>query len=172
MNTQELMKSARSARTALAAADTQTKNKALEYMAQALENNTEAILAANAEDVESQRGIISDVMLDRLALSEERIQGMAEGIRQVAALPDPVGKVLDSHERPNGIKITKVLVPMGVIREPPERNVRRGSSGDQSRICLCSQMRQRSTPIRLRDRQGSEAWTYRRRPSGKCHRAD
>ena len=115
MNTQELMKSARSARTALAAADTQTKNKALEYMAQALENNTEAILAANAEDVESQRGIISDVMLDRLALSEERIKGMAEGIRQVAALPDPVGKVLDSHERPNGIKITKVLVPMGVI---------------------------------------------------------
>ena len=115
MNTQELMKSARSARTALAAANTETKNKALMCMADALENNTEAILAANAEDMESQRGVISDVMLDRLALSEDRIKGMADGIRQVAALPDPVGKVLAEHERPNGIKISKVLVPMGVI---------------------------------------------------------
>ena len=109
------MKSARSARTALASASTETKNNALLLMAEALEKNTEAILAANAEDMESQRGIISDVMLDRLALSEERIKGMADGIRQVAALPDPVGKVLASHERPNGIKISKVLVPMGVI---------------------------------------------------------
>ena len=115
MNTQELMKSARSARTALASASTETKNNALLLMAEALEKNTEAILAANAEDMESQRGIISDVMLDRLALSEERIKEMADGIRQVAALPDPVGKVLASHERPNGIKISKVLVPMGVI---------------------------------------------------------
>ena len=109
------MKSARSARTALASASTETKNNALLLMAEALEKNTEAILAANAEDMESQRGIISDVMLDRLALSEERIKEMADGIRQVAALPDPVGKVLASHERPNGIKISKVLVPMGVI---------------------------------------------------------
>ena len=115
MTTQELMKSARSARTALASANTETKNNALLRMAEALEKNTEAILAANAEDMESQRGIISDVMLDRLALSEERIKGMADGIHQVAALPDPVGKVLASHERPNGIKISKVLVPMGVI---------------------------------------------------------
>jgi len=115
MNTQELMKSARSARTALAAANTETKNHALNCMADVLEQNTAPILAANAEDMESQRGIISDVMLDRLALSEERIKGMADGIRQVAALPDPVGKVLASHERPNGIQITKVLVPMGVI---------------------------------------------------------
>ena len=115
MNTQELMKSARSARTALAAANTETKNHALNCMADALEQNTAPILAANAEDMESQRGIISDVMLDRLALSEERIRGMADGIRQAAALPDPVGKVLASHERPNGIQITKVLVPMGVI---------------------------------------------------------
>ena len=115
MNTQELMRSARSARTALAAADTETKNNALLAMANALEENTAPILAANAEDMESQRGIISDVMLDRLALSEERIRGMADGIRQVAALPDPVGKVLASHVRPNGIKISKVLVPMGVI---------------------------------------------------------
>ena len=87
MNTQELMRSARSARTALAAADTETKNGALLAMANALEENTDPILAANAEDMESQRGIISDVMLDRLALSEERIRGMADGIRQVAALP-------------------------------------------------------------------------------------
>ncbi len=115
MNTQELMKSARSARTALASASTETKNKALMCMADALEKNTEPILAANAQDMDEQRGIISDVMLDRLALSEDRIKGMADGIRQVAALPDPVGKVLAEHERPNGIKISKVLVPMGVI---------------------------------------------------------
>ena len=115
MNTQELMKSARSARTALASASTETKNKALMYMADALEKNTESILAANAQDMDEQRGVISDVMLDRLALSEDRIKGMADGIRQVAALPDPVGKVLAEHERPNGIKISKVLVPMGVI---------------------------------------------------------
>lgn len=115
MNTQELMKSARSARTALAAASTETKNKALMCMADALEKNTEAILAANAQDMEEQRGVISDVMLDRLALSDDRIKGMADGIRQVATLPDPVGKVLAKHERPNGIMISKVLVPMGVI---------------------------------------------------------
>ena len=115
MNTQELMKSARSARTALASANTETKNKALMCMADALEKNTEPILAANAQDMDEQRGVISDVMLDRLALSEDRIKGMADGIRQVAALPDPVGKVLAEHERPNGIKISKVLVPMGVI---------------------------------------------------------
>lgn len=115
MNTQELMKSARSARTALASASTETKNKALMCMADALEKNTEPILAANAQDMDEQRGVISDVMLDRLALSEDRIKGMADGIRQVAALPDPVGKVLAEHERPNGIKISKVLVPMGVI---------------------------------------------------------
>ena len=78
MNTQELMKSARSARTALASASTETKNHALSCMADALEKNTVPILAANAEDMESQRGIISDVMLDRLALSEDRIRGMAE----------------------------------------------------------------------------------------------
>ncbi len=109
------MKSARSARTALASASTETKNKALMCMADALEKNTEPILAANAQDMDEQRGIISDVMLDRLALSEDRIKGMADGIRQVAALPDPVGKILAEHERPNGIKISKVLVPMGVI---------------------------------------------------------
>ncbi|MDD6979906.1 MAG: glutamate-5-semialdehyde dehydrogenase [Firmicutes bacterium] len=115
MNTQELMRSARSARTALASAGTETKNRALLLMAEALENSTEPILAANGEDMDDQRGIISDVMLDRLALSEDRIKGMADGIRQVAALPDPVGKVLAEHQRPNGIKISKVLVPMGVI---------------------------------------------------------
>lgn len=115
MNTQELMQSARRARTSLASANTETKNKALMCMAEALEKNAEQILEANTQDMEEQRGIISDVMLDRLALSRDRIKGMADGIRQVAALPDPVGKVLAEHERPNGIKISKVLVPMGVI---------------------------------------------------------
>lgn len=115
MTTQELIRSARSARKALAAADTETKNNALCFMADRLEKNTAAILAANAADMDAQQGIISDVMLDRLALDESRIHGMAEGIRQVASLPDPVGKILTEHDRPNGIHISRVLVPMGVI---------------------------------------------------------
>ena len=111
MNTQELIRSARSARTALAAASTETRNSALMFMADALKNHTEAILSANAEDMESQKGRISAVMLDRLALSEDRIEGMADGIRQVAALPDPVGKVLASHRRPSILQIPLLLFP-------------------------------------------------------------
>ncbi len=75
----------------------------------------EAILAANAEDMAAAKGHISDVMLDRLALTPERIGAMAKGIREVAALPDPVGAVLNRVERPNGLVIEKTAVPMGVI---------------------------------------------------------
>ena len=115
MTTHELLLRAREARSALAGADTGTKNRALENMAQALLDRTEAILAANRADLEDARGHISPVMLDRLALNEGRVAGMAEGLRQVAALPDPVGRVLSTVERPNGLTIRKVSVPMGVI---------------------------------------------------------
>ncbi|GJN65241.1 glutamate-5-semialdehyde dehydrogenase [Faecalibacterium gallinarum] len=117
MTTQEILAAARSAKSALALADTDTRNRALLGMAQALctPENQQAILAANAADLEAARGHISEVMLDRLALSPARLQGMADGIRDVAALPDPVGAVLRRVERPNGLVIEKTAVPMGVV---------------------------------------------------------
>ena len=115
MTTKELLMAAKQAVPVLTRADTETKNRALLSMAEALVSATEEILAANIQDLEAARGNISEVMLDRLALSEKRIQDMAEGIRQVAALPDPVGKILKRVERPNGLVIDKVAVPMGVV---------------------------------------------------------
>ena len=115
MTTREILQAAKAARPALQGADTQQKNTALLAMADALEAQTAEILAANAQDMEAARGTISEVMLDRLALTKDRISGMAEGVRQVAALPDPVGRVLRTVERPNGLVIRKVAVPMGVV---------------------------------------------------------
>ena len=115
MTTREILQAAKAARPALQGADTQQKNCALLAMADALEAQAEAILAANAQDMDAARGTISEVMLDRLALTKERIAGMAEGVRQVAQLPDPVGRVLRTVERPNGLVIRKVAVPMGVV---------------------------------------------------------
>ena len=115
MTTRELLIAAKKAAPVLARASTETKNQALLAMADALMEAAEDILTANQKDLEAARGKISEVMLDRLALSEKRIGDMAEGIRQVAALPDPVGKVLRRVERPNGLVIDKVAVPMGVV---------------------------------------------------------
>ena len=115
MTTLELLQKARGAKGAMALADTETKNRALLAMADALLEHQQAILTANEADLEAARGTISEVMLDRLALSRERIAGMAQGIREVAALPDPVGTVLQRVERPSGIVVEKTAVPMGVI---------------------------------------------------------
>ena len=115
MTTKELLIAAKAAVSALSRATSQQKNDALLAMAQALEDHKDEILAANAQDVSAATGHISTVMLDRLALSEGRISDMAEGIRQVVALPDPVGKVLRRIERPNGLVIEKTAVPMGVV---------------------------------------------------------
>src|SRR5699024_9477211 len=115
MTTQELLHQAQAARPAVVLAGTEQKNAALLAMAGALEAQAEAILAANVRDLEAARGTVSEVMLDRLALSPDRIRGMAAGIREVAALPDPVGQVLRRVERPNGLVIEKTCVPMGVI---------------------------------------------------------
>ena len=115
MTTFELLQKAKASKAAMALADTETKNRALLAMADALIAHTAPILEANALDLEAAKGTVSDVMLDRLALSESRIQGMGQGIREVAALPDPVGEVIRRVERPNGLVIEKTAVPMGVI---------------------------------------------------------
>ena len=111
----ELLEQAKAAKSRVAALGTEEKNRGLLAMADSLEAHAGEILKANAEDLTQAQGKISDVMLDRLRLTEGRIQAMAQGIRQVAALPDPVGLILDSHTRPDGLKIEKVSVPMGVI---------------------------------------------------------
>lgn len=115
MTTMEIMKAAKQAAPSLAQTDTQTKNKALLAMASRLEAAVESILAANAQDVAAARGSVTDVMLDRLTLSEQRIADMADGVRQVAALPDPVGAVRREVVRPNGLVIERVGVPLGVV---------------------------------------------------------
>ena len=113
--TQVQLALARSAKKSINTASTALKNQALEAMASQLLKATEAILAANQIDMEAARGKISEVMLDRLFLDQERIAGMAQGIRALIDLPDPIGEVLDTEVLENGLEIQKVRVAMGVI---------------------------------------------------------
>ena len=113
--TQEQFALAGSAKKSINTASTALKNQALEAMASQLLKATEVILAANQIDMEAGRGKISEVMLDRLFLDQERIEGMAEGIRALIDLPDPIGEVLDTEVLENGLEIQKVRVAMGVI---------------------------------------------------------
>ena len=115
MTTREILVEANRVKAQAALAGTQKKNAALLAMAEELVRSSEEILAANSEDVEAARGKISEVMTDRLRLDKKRIEAMAEGIRQVAALPDPVGVVLDTVVRPSGIVVNKISVPLGVV---------------------------------------------------------
>ena len=115
MTTQELLKTVKAAAPALAEATTAQKNQALLAMAAALEANCGEILEANRRDVAAAQGHIAPVMIDRLALSRQRVLDMAEGVRQVAALPDPVGRVRRQVVRPNGLTIDQVGVAMGVV---------------------------------------------------------
>ena len=115
MTTLEMIKATADSKFEIASAGTERKNQALEAMAKALENDVDSILAANAVDMEAARGKINDIMLDRLALDEKRIAGMVDGIRQVIELPDPVGNLIRTVTRPNGLVINKVSAPMGVI---------------------------------------------------------
>ena len=110
-----MLNAAKAAKFSVTALTTDQKNAALEAMAQALLDNQEAILAANAMDIENATGKVPQVMLDRLLLTADRIAGMAKGIREVAALPDPVGHLLERHTRADGLQIDKISVPMGVI---------------------------------------------------------
>ena len=111
-----LAKQAKAASRQLAKLTTREKNDCLLGMADALEKNTEPINAANALDMEAgaKRGL-SSAMLDRLKLDDKRISAMAKGLREVAALPDPVGKLLDERVRPNGLKLQKISTPIGVV---------------------------------------------------------
>ena len=111
----DMLKAAKAAKMEIAQLTTQQKNQALLAMAQALLDNTDAILAANELDMAAAKGTVSDVMLDRLQLTRARIAGMAEGIRQVAELPDPVGNVIEEYTRSDGLVIQKTSVPIGVI---------------------------------------------------------
>ena len=113
--TLEILQAAKTASRGLAILSPAIKNAALMCMADALEANATAILQANAKDVENARGVIPDVMIDRLRLDEKRVLAMAKGIRDVAALPDPIGGVLEEKTLENGLRITKKRVPLGVI---------------------------------------------------------
>lgn len=115
MTTLEILKQAKAAKSVLAKLTSEQKNEALYAMADALVDSADEILNENEKDIIAAKGIISDVMIDRLTLTKERIEGMAEGIREVAKLPDPVGEVLERVERENGMVIEKTAVPMGVV---------------------------------------------------------
>src|SRR5437867_5320685 len=108
-------RAAREAARALALCPTKTKNDALAQMARGLVEKSEALLEANRADLERARGRVTKAFLDRLTLTEARVEEMAQGLREIAALPDPVGTVVESWRRPSGIEISRVRVPLGVI---------------------------------------------------------
>src|SRR5688572_18289166 len=111
-----LAKQARQASRALARLTTAEKNAALHTMADALETSKDTLLKANAQDMEgATKSGLSAAMLDRLRLDEKRIAAMAKGLREVAALPDPVSRILDERTRPNGLRLQKVATPIGVV---------------------------------------------------------
>lgn len=133
----EQARAARRAATALAQASTSVKNQALLAMAETLLADSAWILEANSEDIRRarERGL-SEAMVERLTLNEKRIAAMAEGIRQVAALPDPVGEIVEGWKRPNGLEILKVRVPLGVIAIIYES--RPNVTADAAALCLKS----------------------------------
>ncbi len=134
---QQIGKQAREAATALTRAGTNLKNNALEAIAQALEQQQEQLLAANAKDLEAgkTKGLDS-ALLDRLALNESRIANMIEGLRQIMALPDPVGEISDLKYRPSGIQVGKMRVPLGVVGIIYES--RPNVTADAAALCLKS----------------------------------
>src|SRR5262245_42641181 len=109
------VRAARAAARALALCPTRIKNEALQQMARGLVEKSAALLEANRADVERARGHVAKAFLDRLTLTESRIEEMAQGLREIATLPDPVGAVVESWRRPNGLEIARVRVPLGVI---------------------------------------------------------
>ena len=115
MTTLDILKKTRAARSSLAALDETAKNRILLAMAEALMAAEENILAENDADMTAARGHINDVMLDRLRLDHDRLAGMAEGVRAIAALPDHTGRVLSEVRRPNGLVVRKVQVPLGLV---------------------------------------------------------
>ena len=134
---EQIGKQAKAAARILAGADTKQKNRALETMAAAVLSDAGAILSANAADMAAAeaRGM-NDTMLDRLRLTQERLEGVAQGIRDIAALPDPVGRILSDEVRPNGLHLVKTAVPIGVIAVIYE--ARPNVTADSAALCLKS----------------------------------
>ncbi|RXZ66585.1 glutamate-5-semialdehyde dehydrogenase [Pelagerythrobacter rhizovicinus] len=132
----ELGRRAREAARGLLSASTEAKNTALREAAKALREATPALLEANAADVASVEGKKPDSFVDRLRLTEDRIEGMAKALEEIAELPDPVGRKLATFERPNGLKIERVAVPIGVIGMIYESRPNVGA--DASALCLKS----------------------------------
>lgn len=134
--TEEILSDAKGAVRRAACLDCEKKNEALYAMADALVEDTERILEANRADAERARGTVSEVMLDRLTLTKQRIAAMADGVRAVAKLDDPAGRVLERVVRPNGLTIEKVSVPMGVVAVIYES--RPNVTSDAAALCLKS----------------------------------
>jgi glutamate-5-semialdehyde dehydrogenase len=134
---EETGRKAKAAARVLAAATTEEKNSALLRIADALEAQCGKILAANAEDMENGRAKgMSASLLDRLMLDESRVRGMADGVRNVASLPDPVGRILSDQVRPNGLRLVKTAVPIGVLAVIYE--ARPNVTADAAVLCLKS----------------------------------
>ncbi|RZV46582.1 MAG: gamma-glutamyl-phosphate reductase, partial [Sphingomonadaceae bacterium] len=131
-----LGRNARDAARGLLSASTDAKNKALREAAKALRNATAELLEANAQDVKSVEGKKPESFIDRLRLTEDRIEGMAGALEEIAELPDPVGRELATFERPNGLTIQRVAVPIGVIGMIYESRPNVGA--DASALCLKS----------------------------------
>jgi glutamate-5-semialdehyde dehydrogenase len=130
-------RAAKEAARVLALASTRAKNEALLQMARGLEEKTAPVLEANRADLERGRAVgLTPAFIDRLTLSEGRIEEMAAGLRQVAALPDPVGETVEAWRRPNGIEISRVRVPLGVIGFIYES--RPNVTADAAGLCLKS----------------------------------
>ena len=136
MTTIDLLKKTRASWGSIRSASAEEKDRLLLAMAESLEANSEDILRENAKDMEAAKGTISDVMLDRLALTESRIHAMAEGIREAAALPDHVGRALAQFKRPNGMTITKRQVPLGLVAIIYES--RPNVTSDAAALCIKS----------------------------------
>ncbi len=136
MTTIELLERTKAAWGSIRSASAEEKDRLLLAMAESLEANSEDILRENAKDMEAAKGTISDVMLDRLALTESRIHAMAEGIRAAAALPDHVGRALAQFKRPNGMTITKRQVPLGLVAIIYES--RPNVTSDAAALCIKS----------------------------------
>ena len=134
--TTDMLIKANSAKKSAALLDTQCKRDALMAIADRLQSNMSDILAANAADMCAAKGTMSDVMLDRLYLDAQRITSMAQGVRAVAALPDPVGEVIEGFTRDDGLKIDKVRVPLGVVAIIYES--RPNVTSDAAALCLMS----------------------------------
>lgn len=136
MTTKEILIKAKNAKNELLLLSTEEKNKALRAMAAAILENETEILSENALDLENARGVISDVMLDRLALDHKRVNDMANGVTALISLDDPVGKVISEHTLENGLTVKKTSVPMGVIAIIYES--RPNVTSDAAALCLKS----------------------------------